>query len=314
MLLYDLLGQDQRKVVESMGPRMCVTNVAEYFYHHERERWLPQDFPWPKPPFTSMWVEYKVPKTCWSREMGLNSTAGYGDGYTPYFGCFVAENKVFEPGETFLKIKDFGASNLSLVEAGLARVARTDENWDFPEGKYGFYGGTWYVDRAGNPKKYGREVSFRFDIGEDGKISKTYYSPSITKSREKMEEDVYLVYPVLMAFSFSNCKNIEVVEVKPPAKLNKARVRRGKRPLVSYKIINVLPFGKSYAPSSRTVESAGEGVALHIRAGNFARYGEKYGKKKLFGKYEGMYWRPQAVVGTAEAGVSVHDYNAVGKD
>jgi hypothetical protein len=294
VLLYDCLGEKQRSVIEVIGPKMSVTNVAEYFYHHERERWAPRDFPWPKPPFRNMWAEYKLPRTCWSREQGLNSTSGYADGFTPYFGCFVTTNRAFSPNEKSVTIREF-SGNITIDEC------------EPPPGEFGIYGGVWYVDRQNRPKRYGREVSLRFDIGEDGKISKVYSQDHIMGDPQ-VEENVYLFYPVLLAFSFSNCKNIEVVEVRPPAKLNKARVRRGNRPLVSYKVINVLPFGKSYAPSSRTVESAGEGVALHIRAGNFARYGDKYGRKKLFGKHEGMYWRPQAVVGTADAGVSVHEY------
>ena len=78
-----------------------------------------------------------------------------------------------------------------------------------------------------------------------------------------------------------------------------------------YSVVNVLPLANLKAARSRTVESPdGQGVALHIRAGNFAHYGEAFGRKKLFGKFEGMYWRPQATVGKLERGLSVHDYAA----
>lgn len=296
MLLFDRMGETQRKVIQAIGPKMDVTNVAEYFYKHDRERWLPTDFPWPKPPFKNMWVEYRYPRTTYSKEVGVKNVEGYSRGLTPYFGCFVSTAVEFVPGDKHVTIRNF--QDKPVTEVG----------GEPPKGEYGVYGGVWYVDNRDNAKMFGKEISVRFDIGPDGKISKVYHAGTILPKQEDLETRIYEIYPVLMAFSFGNCKNIEVVQVDPPPKLNKARERRGNRPLVSYKVINVLPFGRAYNPTKRTVVGDGAGVALHIRAGNFARYGEAYGRKKLFGKYEGMFWRPQAMVGSAERGVSVHDY------
>jgi hypothetical protein len=274
MILFDLLNNEQRQIIEQIGPRMDVTNVAEYFYHHEKERWRVTDFPLPIPPFNNMWVEYRHPKTCYSKEMGETSVAIYSKGYTPYFGCFV--NKL-------------STKNM-----------------------YSLTGTNWYVSKK-EIFRHGKEICLEFEIidNELRPYHRLGLNPS-PKVVQEFEEKVYFLYPILMAFSFGNCKNIELVEVQPPIKLNRARVRRGNRPLVTYKIINILPFGVNYKPTSRTVSSNdGHGVALHIRRGNFAKYGDEFGRKKLFGKYSGLFWRPQASVGTIEHGVSVHDYNVV---
>jgi hypothetical protein len=62
-------------------------------------------------------------------------------------------------------------------------------------------------------------------------------------------------------------------------------------------------------PTHRKVESHdGLGVALHIRRGHYAYYGEKYNRGKLFGKYEGMFWKPQTTAGDSASGEAKHDY------
>lgn len=112
--------------------------------------------------------------------------------------------------------------------------------------------------------------------------------------------------PILLTISFMNCHNIEVVTVHPPVGLQKSRRKKNKPPLQSYKVINILGLGEKRR--ERAVRATGcEGdVALHIRRGHFAKYGETNGL--LFGKYSGLFWKPQAVVGTAKAGISLHDY------
>lgn len=302
MLLYDQLDDSARKTIDQLGPKMDVTNIAEYYYHHDKEVWMiGEDFPHPNPPFKTMWVEYRYPRELYSKQVGTVLVKSYDKGLVPYFGCFVSSIHEFQwregavPGE-------FGRLSIRDKKPGL-------------HGNIGMAGAMWYIDRAtGRPATFNSVVSARFNLDKDGNVSEDWYLPTYMGANpEDMATMLTYFHPVMMAFSFANCKNIEIVEVKPPVKLNKARARRGNRQLVSYKVINVLPFGKTYKQQSRTVESDGQGVALHIRAGNFARYGEKYGRGKLFGKFEGMFWRPQSVVGSADAGVSVHDY-AVKKD
>ncbi len=291
MLLVDQLGRTQLDVIDGIGPKFDVTNVAEYYYHHPKEYWMiGDDFPNPKPPFESMWVEYRYPRNTWSKEAGGVRIKAYDNGLIPYFGCFVSTKMEFAPQRDHILM-----------------TARKPET----PGEYGMFGGVWYVDqREKQAVKFADSVAMRFDLDADGNIDKFFFPEFMGKDNEERSSYAYFFHPVLMAFSFRNCKNIEVVQVSAARELQKARVRRGKLPLMSYHVINVLKFGKSYRSTSRQVESDGTNVALHIRAGNFARYGERYKRGKLFGKYEGMFWRPQVVVGSAERGVSTHDYAA----
>jgi hypothetical protein len=303
MLLADQLDEEAKRVIDDFGPKICATNVAEYYYSHAKERWRLADFPMPHPPFDSLWCEYRIPKEVRSKEVGVTQIPAYAQGFTPYFGCLISKTKEFLPDP----IK--GRSG------PIPQTHITDLKPPTP-GQWGVWGGVWLIDHADRrPAQFTNEIYVRFDLTEDLSEIKCVYFPNSMASKAIDEKAglLYFLPPVLMAFSFSNCKNIEVVDVLAPGKLQKARERRGKRPLYSYRIINVLPFGKSYRRVERSVESGGEGVALRIRRGSYAKYGEKFNRGKLFSKYEGMFWRPQTTYGSAEHGVSVHDYDVRAK-
>lgn len=293
-LLFDHMNKTQRDVIDRVATcKMNVTNVADYYFHHSKEKWALNDFASPRPPFDCMWVEYKFPRDTFSKEKGRTSIAAYDEGLIPYVGAFVTTKHNFVPGE----------KSVSLVPTG-------------PEtpGTFGIYGGIWLIDsRTNKTCSFKCDVSLRFDLDDSGNFE-NFYVPNETilkKDKEEIASDLYLLHPMLMAFSFGNCKNIEYVEVKAPPKLNRRRIKDGKLPLVDYRIINVLPFGKCYKQTTRSIMSDGQGVALRIVPGHYARYGEKYNRGKLFGKYEGMFWIQQHTVGSEEHGVAKRDYNVV---
>lgn len=269
MLLADRMSGERRALIDSVGPKIDVTNVAEYYFHHDEEFWTLDQFVGCRPPLRACWVEYRYPKEVWSVAKGLHKVGAYDRGQVPYFGCFVSA---------------------------------------LPDGYFELTGSLYYVHSRG--LDLGLRSSIQYHLSNDGK-------PDEFRVPEWMGDDdddaratlAQYLHPILLAFSFANCKNVETVEVVAPAKLQRARMRRDKRPLVTYKVINILPLAKMRsAPRTRTVESDGHGVALHIRRGHFAHYGEKFGRGKLFGRLEGTFWIPQAAVGSADAGVSVHDY------
>ena len=98
------------------------------------------------------------------------------------------------------------------------------------------------------------------------------------------------------AFTLLNTKNIEAEIVTPDAALQRARARRGRLPLVTYKVLKVrLP--KPQRGSLTYASGAGDLVALHWRAGHLKRY---TAAAPLFGRYVGMwYWSP-SLIGRAE--------------
>lgn len=100
----------------------------------------------------------------------------------------------------------------------------------------------------------------------------------------------------LGAINFMNCVNVELVEPQRP----RAVQRRMQRSGVRVSEIHVRPISKSYRGKSGAT-SPGV-VPLHSVRGHFAKYGPKYDRALLFGKYEGRYWIPAHARGSSEHG------------
>jgi hypothetical protein len=104
-----------------------------------------------------------------------------------------------------------------------------------------------------------------------------------------------------MANSLLACKNVAAHDVLPT--VSRQMRRHGGVPL-TYKVIDI-------GPATRVLKNEG-GVAhnglkraLHICRGHFAHY---TADALLFGKYEGTFWHPMHVRGSAKAGIVVKDY------
>lgn len=106
-----------------------------------------------------------------------------------------------------------------------------------------------------------------------------------------------------------NCKNIKGVAVKAPQRLNKSRIRKGKVPIFTYKVLNVIiPKRASTSTSTSTSggESTGGTVRLHFCRGHFKMFTKE---KPLFGRHHGLYWWQPHVRGDRKSGVVMKDYN-----
>lgn len=103
--------------------------------------------------------------------------------------------------------------------------------------------------------------------------------------------------------SLLSCKNIREKTVVPPARLQASRRKKGKVPLVSYRVLEITPA---------TSWASREGSRLwtnrvHLCRGHMAEYGVD-GKGLLFGKYAGRFWIPPHVKGDKSKGLVVKDY------
>lgn len=261
MKLMDVLG------LKPPFPKFVIDNVADYYFHHEKETWALNEFPMPRPPFDEMWIEYKLPRTTWSKTVGETRFVEHDD-EDVQFGGFV--EKGARPGQWVI----------------------SGSFWGVP--KHGT------LEQIQKGAHYGEVISMCYSINEDetavaqvGVNDKTW--KRCNEDRDEVISRLYAFHPLLMAFSFCNCRNIEIVKVQASEKLQKARSKRGKPALQDHHVINILPFGKFFEKGSRVmriVQDNGAKLALAIRRGSYARYGEKYGRGLLFGKYEGMFWRP----------------------
>lgn len=101
-----------------------------------------------------------------------------------------------------------------------------------------------------------------------------------------------------------NCKNITTETHNPDEALNKARRKRGRQELFTYKILKlVLPAekqGKHYKG-----EPTGEHNRIHFCRGHFKEY---TADAPLFGKIVGLWWWQPHVRGRSRDGIVIKDY------
>lgn len=112
---------------------------------------------------------------------------------------------------------------------------------------------------------------------------------------------------MLLGLSFLNAKNTELIDNPPPAKLSKRHQKKYGVPLVTYKTLKVNPIRKVNA-NDHDDASDGDSIpkSLHIVRGHFADYRNGPG---LFGKINDIVWKEAHVRGSAKAGVVVKDYD-----
>lgn len=130
----------------------------------------------------------------------------------------------------------------------------------------------------------GFETSCHFDLAP-------CENPVPQEVADHLEEQGELVRRTL---NFMNCRNVDIVE---PVRSRAVR-RRLDRKGVTVSELTVYPKGKS--TRSKGGEPLEGGVPLSTVRGHFAEYGERFGKGKLFGKYEGRFWIPQHARGTGD--------------
>lgn len=104
------------------------------------------------------------------------------------------------------------------------------------------------------------------------------------------------------------CKNIITETVYAPAKLNKARKKKNKKPIYSYKILEVIvPRKRKNYKGSIDTEAKHR---LHMCRGHFKYYTDG---NPLFGRLIGRYWWESHVRGSIDGGTVDKDYNIKGK-
>jgi hypothetical protein len=108
----------------------------------------------------------------------------------------------------------------------------------------------------------------------------------------------------LTSLAMLNCDNIDSVEHHAPEPFQRSRVRSGKRPLVSYRTVEVNAAKTPKSIATRSL-SGGADARLHQRRGHMKDY---RAGKGLFGKYKGLWYWGETLAGDADEGVVVSDY------
>ena len=105
-----------------------------------------------------------------------------------------------------------------------------------------------------------------------------------------------------------NCQNVVTKDVVPPEKLNRKRIRNGKLPLYTYKILEVVK-GKPKSKNAGSVTwdyQSPASVRFHLCRGHFKTFTPD---KPLFGKYSGTFWWNPQSRGNKELGEIEKDYD-----
>jgi hypothetical protein len=104
-----------------------------------------------------------------------------------------------------------------------------------------------------------------------------------------------------------HCRNVKLAAgPPPPAKLEKARLRRGHKPSIRYHVLEIEPLRARGRQADGLTVRGGEPLnALHLCRGHFKDYGEGNG---LFGRYHGKWWWPGQARGSFKKGIVAKDY------
>jgi hypothetical protein len=126
-------------------------------------------------------------------------------------------------------------------------------------------------------------------------------------SLSSREIDIYnglhnLLYPMLLALTFLNCRNTSVIEHKPDETMSRSHQKRHARPLVTFRTLEIEAVRKIFAQESG--HNTGLQRALHHCRAHFKDYREH----GLFGKNKGLYWWGAQIRGTSTHGVALKDY------
>lgn len=127
--------------------------------------------------------------------------------------------------------------------------------------------------------------------------------------REQLKNDAFFEFTMAELFlDILNCNNVITKDVIPPEKLNRKRVRNGKLPLYSYKILEVVK-GKPKTKNAGSVPwdyKSPEAVRFHLCRGHFKTFTEE---RPLFGKYSGTFWWNPQSRGDRSKGVVEKEYS-----
>ena len=250
-------------------PRFYIDNVAEYFgaeYPSGTKGLLVNDLPQIVPPFPVMWMEYyRVRDDVPPFSVATKiSTETLQPRAWPIKWCMEIEGYESTPSARGKVFKSKSKLLAFLDETGALQVA---VNSDAP------------MDRMSGP---------------------TWWNADGCKQGQGLR----LITPMFLALSFMSCKNVRHVEHIPGGKLEKARLKRGRKPTLRYYTLEIDPMREVLRREGHS-DTLGLKQAMHICRGHF----KDYRQSGLFGKIKGVFWWDQAVRGTAEAGVVVKDYS-----
>lgn len=272
--------EDRLKIILRRSPVFYIQEVVEYLsaYLQENEVWSANDLPCIAPPFPSFFTEFRL----------RPGSGGYNGGYRKAGVLFeAAQNPKPNPDRL-----DPSKPKWRL-QATVMAEDREDKPWALTR---------YELHVAENGTLIGSETN-RCHLMADLFGGKSMISEE-GKGALLQATMNDAIFPGLLAVTFSHVKGTRVREEEPPIKLSRKHEARTGRPLAKYKVIDIHPM-RNLLLREGEIETQGLQRALHLVRGHFADYRER----GLFGRNKGIFWFPDHIKGTAEAGVVVKDYN-----
>ncbi len=269
-------------------PVFVINNVAEYFYQGtSQEEWgFTTDFPRPMPPFQNTWFEWDWPKFSNSNGKQIRLPSIFKK-----MGCYVTCGLMEEAGKKlhpgvkwklnffpFVRMATNTIHFFPIIVFGLDDGFNPLGLFEKESASYIFPGYTKYPDVIG--RTFGVTLDKREhksnleNLGNAGEVTSSF------------------MYPVALAMSMLNCRNVITQTVRIASALVKKHARRGHTIQPSYHVIEIQPILK--AIKTETGSSSYSRRAAAIMRGHFKDYSKGKG---LFGKLKGMYWWEQRLTG-----------------
>lgn len=142
-------------------------------------------------------------------------------------------------------------------------------------------------------------------VAEDGSLLDFWMSHGSVLSQDESLQVAAASLVGWTTLSMLNCANVGTIVHEAPEAFQKARVKGGKKPLVSYHTVRVDLDKTPRAIGAKGLPGDESTPRHHKKRGHMKDY---RGGKGLFGRYKGVwYWGP-ALAGSEEQGVVVSDY------
>jgi len=262
----------------SKAVTIVVDNVGEY-YMSSKEGWDIEEMPNIAPPFPSFFIDWK------------HNVKHAGDIIRRSFGVLFSSYDMQD------------ANVVSMIrEAGGFDVCEALDSGQLSGARWIMMADIFADDGNGLMNLICRHI---IPVDKDGKAKR----PSAQLIDPRLPKDQYLITEEIvkvsaLAISFMHCKNVEKKEILPPAKLNKARIKRGHRALLKYYTLEINPMRKILHSEGRS-DVVGLAKAFHICHGHFKEYKDRL----LFGKHAGTFWIPSHFRGDINNGKVIKRYD-----
>lgn len=275
-------------------PVIVVDNVAEFLFNEEKDgkSWrYDTDFPNIAPPFSSWWMEYKVPRNI-EHLKGLNAIGVFVNIWDMQVEALMPDNLLT------------GAKPL-LDSLPKDRPPRWLCQWQMVmEGDGAMLGAGAAMVMVSAIAEDGKPIG-----GVLGSVSSCFYTNDDEKTPknptviELVGTAVDLLHPMLLALSMMHCRNVTLVEGTIPRHERRRAEKEKVRAPLRFSTVNIAPMTRILRDEGKS-GSHGLQKAMHICRGHFKHFDEK----PLFGRVTGTFWWGSMVRGTSSRGKVVHDY------